>query len=218
MSSLLFPDIINWLTSSAGVGWVVAIISSISWIVREITGRRPSALVAIEQVDIIRLLDITPSYKNKIKVLYTDDDGQEYNIQDLQQTELVIYNKGNKDITEDVDIKINVKTDEKPPLLKLLIENSTNNIVVSKVENSDKSTTFNIKIPFLNSKKHNQKISAHLLSSHSAEIESVAATGKGWSSHFSQKSQAIISIKKFLTLALFILSITILSVIIIKTI
>ena len=95
----------DWLVGEAGAGWIVGFIglllSLYAWLHRECAPK-----VIVQEVNSIRLLDIHSTQRESLSVFYTDSEGQQVRVQDLQQEEVVIYNNGTVDVREPLQLVI----------------------------------------------------------------------------------------------------------------
>jgi hypothetical protein len=173
----------NWLVGEAGAGWIVGLIgfllSLYAWLHRE---RAPKIIV--QEISNLRLLDIHPTQRENLKVLYLDSEDQRVCVEDLYQKEIVIYNNGTVDIQDPIQLEVGFHHAE-------LAEEKSSGFW--RLVSDDPGCTWEMRDPltatitlsYLNSYPvHKHVVRVYLISDEEMEVELHEGMGKGWSSDF----------------------------------
>ena len=177
----------SWLIGEAGAGWIIGIIGVISGIYAWVKRERPPKVI-FQEIETVSLLDIHPSHRDKLEIYLTSAESKTP-INQLQQTMLVIYNSGTKDITTPLNVELGVmKSGEKSPggIKKLLEPYFDAPATSSLIFNGNNEVAgINIAIPYLNSfRMHNHFITGYITSEQPIDFQLRKGDGVGWSSYF----------------------------------
>lgn len=197
---------LSWVFSEAGAGWaaasIVLVIALVGWILDR-RRRERAPRVIIQEIKRTKLLDIHPSQQDRLRVHYTDENGTQEPVKDLQQKEIVIYNNGTRDILEPLEpLELVFRFPSLDPdqaqlggfwrwffddgvyASRRLEEVSIAGIPEELGLKVARGVT--VELPYLNSYPvHRDYFKAYLVSDGEVEVSLVGRhSGKGWSAHF----------------------------------
>jgi hypothetical protein len=202
---------VTWLVSEAGAGWAAAllvlIVALVGWITALLRRDRPP-LVVIQEIASIRLLDIHPSQRDRLTVIYSYEDGMEIRVEDLRQKDIVIYNNGTKDVLDPLEVELRVVapgSDQGPfqgfwqwfsedkRIASTVIEEEASETVADTVMPGLAWHGVRIQLPYLNSYPlHRDYVAAHIVCDGEIEMALWARqSGKGWSARFVPLQQSL---------------------------
>ena len=196
--------LLDWLIGEPGAVWVTGtlllVVTLIGLALRWVRRERPPRVV-IQETGSIRLLDIHPSQRDRLRVSYVDEKGIPQPVEDLRQKEIVIYNDGTRDIMEPMELRlrfVDPRSSDRPfPGLWWWLFDETKYSATQLEEEETVqmgSTTIHkaiqrgvrIELPYLNSfPLHGDYVAAHLVSD--GEVDIVLwgkVAGRGWSAHY----------------------------------
>lgn len=172
----------NWLIGEAGAAWIFGPLGILGLIYGWRNRPRP-AKVIIQELETLRLLDIHPAQRDKVKVYYSDERYDNAPIDALQQRELAIFNSGTQDITEPITLLLYITLVGPQYLCRFALE--TQQEAIEVVALRDNKPGFVAEISYLNSfSVHGEYVRAYIISEGEVVIEKIEGSGKGWSSQF----------------------------------
>jgi len=189
----------NWFIGDGGAAWITAIIAIIAYIYAYVK-RTKAPVVVIQEIEQQELLSIHPSQKEKLKVSYNDQLGQEHIVQNLLQKKFVIYNLGTQDILDNINVSLRATNDpsqSKNSLFEIIFDNDECKYEKT-TDGQSENLIASIKIPYLNAyQPHKHYHSAYVLSDTNIDISLQSGMGKGWSSRLISADNAKIVFSKY---------------------
>jgi len=174
----------EWFLGDAGAAWIIGILTlviTVGGVILAYIRREKPPVVLIQELEQQSMLSIHPSRKEKLQVLYKDQDGKEYVVQNLQQKEVAIYNLGSKDILDPVQfvLEISGSSGKDRSLFEIIFDDNDCKHKKQADNHDDKLKTL-ITLPYLNSfQKHGHFHRAYLLSDTNMDITLEHGVGKG---------------------------------------
>lgn len=169
----------DWFIGEAGAGWILGMLGVLGGLYTWRNRERPPKIV-LQELWNMGLLDIHPSQQNKISVMYMDDEGNGQNVESLQQKRIVLYNNGTVDLSDPMQLQVQLQIDDAVPpttrLVRLISDKST--CTIDELDDYE----FALNIEYLNSyPTHEQFIDLYVVSSHDVTLNVLSRFGKGWS-------------------------------------
>ncbi len=179
----------DWLIGEAGAGWIIGFLGILGGVYAWLKRERPSHVV-VQEVKRTTLLDIHPSQKEKLEVYYTPEPENRETVQNLVQSQIVIYNTGTRDISEDIRLELEISEGDSseatsPVLIEPIFDDPTKSGRVYDEQNGTPITGVVITTPYLNSfpqLKH--FVRGYLVSNRILDLKLSSGSGKGWSGRF----------------------------------
>jgi len=177
----------NWFIGEAGAAWIFGVLGILGVVYTWLKRPRPPKVI-VQEVERLKLLDIHPSQREKLKVFYIDPEGQQA-IENLEQKKVVIYNTGTKDILEPVKLRMRfyqkIEKVDKWKFWRFVLDNPECTLEPIPPDKSSSWVDIDVQIPYLNSyPNHKHYLTGYLISDGEMEIELVKRIGKGWSSRY----------------------------------
>ncbi len=201
----------DWLVGEPGAVWITGtllfVLTLIGLIVSSVRRERAPRVV-IQEIESIRLLDIHPSQRDRLRVFFVDEKGIEEPVEDLRQREIVIYNDGTRDILEPLELRLQFLTpgsrhrafaglwwwffDDTRYSATEMHEEETTELGSTKIH-TGLARGARLELPYLNSYRvHGDYVEAHLISDGEFDITVWGkVAGKGWSAHFTPLHRVI---------------------------
>lgn len=172
----------DWFIGDAGAAWIVGALSVLLTLYMWQKRERP-AKVVVQVINKISLLNIHSAGVTKLHVFYEDEQGGMNRIQALEQTEIIIYNSGTRDITEPLEVNLRFRFKDKKGLWAILGDDAAKTMSMHYGA-QDQYIDSKFSSPYLNSYfEHQQIYTIFLVAEYPMEVELLPSFGKGWSSY-----------------------------------
>jgi hypothetical protein len=161
-------ELISWIFSPAGAGWVFGVVSLLALIITRGRDLRPRRVV-VQELRRVEPISIRANLKDRIKITFDGND-----VKSLGQIEASIFNEGKDTIKEP---EISIEFPENIKVIDATVSESSANGIAEWAGN-----VAHLKFKFLNAKKehrHIEKVS--IITSGLIDRIKVTGGGEGWS-------------------------------------
>jgi len=177
----------RWLIGEAGAGWIIGLLGFFFALYTWVRRTRPPRVV-VQEVEVLRLLDVHPSQRTNLEVLFRPSQGALHRVQNLIQKKIVIYNSGSMGITDPLELEIQVSWASheqgrtSTPFLHAVFDEPMTVDLVQDGEGGSMHTGIRLSVPYLNSYPlHQHYVTGYLVSNEDMRFDLRQKTGKGWS-------------------------------------
>lgn len=177
----------DWFIGEAGAAWIIGLLGLIG-VIYTLFHRERAPRVILQETSSRWLLNIHDSQRDALRVQYGTPPEDVIDIHSLEQTDLVIYNTGTKDLTEPIEIMLRFRRiassdgDTVVGFWRLTFDDAVCMAQPERSTATEPSDEVVVTVQYLNSYDiHGHCARGYLISENTIEPELVTGTGRGWS-------------------------------------
>ena len=164
-------QLLEWLLSDAGAGWVFGIISVIALIASYIHNRKKSSIIIIKELSKTSFINLSSKIKDRVSITYDNK-----LVDSIGYVKVEIYNDGFEVIKQPI---LTFSVPEEATILQIEVDTPVDNFEISSEIAGNKAKVI---LPYLNpAKDHDHILRMSILMDGPVESLHTMGSGEGWS-------------------------------------